>query len=336
MKIGYLRNRKSPSKLSRLLAMSCKSRGIDVIYMTPWGVNKETGTVDGKAFINNEWVSIRTSLPPFIDISPYCFKKMDKRVIDYLKEKTILSYNRENLINSEKLHLKIKADTELNAFALPSSRMQKFEDILKETHKYKCVILRPVNYSGKRVYIINKNDDLYNLTYGEEKKYLSIESLKEFYDAKLKGNNYIVQKSLESRTITGECFSCRIHVEKDIKGKWNVARNYVMVRIGDQESFKISKNKGIADINQFLRANFGEQWKEINKDLNFLAHTLPYKYEKWRKTRLLTLGIDVGIDDKGKCYVLHVNTAPNPTPLLAQVAILRMQYYEYILQNKKM
>src|SRR5699024_5974777 len=338
MRIGYLRNGKTPTKLSKLLAMSCKSRGIDVIYLTPQDVNdvnKETNTVNGKVFINNEWVPLTSPLPFFIDISPYCYKYLDKDVINYLKEKIILSDNREGVIDKNSLQSKIESDIDLGKFSIPILNINTFEDVLTQINEYKCINFKPVKKENTLMeYIITKNDGEYILCYKDIQKRLTLGSLREFYRTSLEGNNYIVQKYINTRTKTGECFICRINVEKGLKGKWEIAHNYVMVEINKHNS--LSNNKGIADSKQFLKANFKEMWREINENLIFLGNTLPYKYEEWRGEKLLTLGIDVLIDNECKCYVLNINTAPTTKPLLAQAAVLRMQYYEYILQNKKM
>src|SRR5699024_1777250 len=205
MKIGYLRNRKSPSKLSKLLAMSCKSRGIDVIYLTPECVNIDTNIVEGKAYVKNQWVSVKTTLPFFIDVSPYCLKKMGSGMIEYLEKQSILSNSLENPINKIMLQSKIESNADLKRFSIPTSRIRNFEDILELTNNINHVILKPLKIGNNNsIYTINKNDKAYTFNHNGKKSSMSIDSLKAFYNSNIKGKDYVIQKNVRSRTITGE------------------------------------------------------------------------------------------------------------------------------------
>src|SRR5699024_2058543 len=75
MIVGFMRNFRKPSYLAKLVAVVSKYQGIELIYLRPSDVNVKKGTVNGRMFIDNSWVSVEVPLPKFIDISPYCFKQ---------------------------------------------------------------------------------------------------------------------------------------------------------------------------------------------------------------------------------------------------------------------
>ncbi len=142
-----------------------------------------------------------------------------------------------------------------------------------------------------------------------------------------------MQKYIASRTMHGHPFDCRVHVEKDGRGKWVVARSFIRIGIGQKVISNVNQGGGIADLKPFLEANFGEKKGTIEKKINHLASTLPYKIEELRNTHIMSLGMDVAIDENGKLYLFEVNGAPTTAPLKAEAVMLRTEYYKFILEN---
>lgn len=58
------------------------------------------------------------------------------------------------------------------------------------------------------------------------------------------------------------------------------------------------------------------------------------KLESLRKTKLATLSIDLGIDNNGDIFIFEVNDAPITTNLLGEIALIRTDYYQYLLKTK--
>ncbi len=111
-------------------------------------------------------------------------------------------------------------------------------------------------------------------------------------------------------------------------------KKYIRIGIGQKVISNVNQGGGISEPKPFLKANFGDQWKEIDEKLNNLGKTLPYKIEDLRQTHIMSLGIDVGIDKTGELYVFESNSAPSTKALKAEVTMLRTDYYKYIVDNK--
>lgn len=47
----------------------------------------------------------------------------------------------------------------------------------------------------------------------------------------------------------------------------------------------------------------------------------------------MTLGMDIGIDKDGELYLFEVNDGPATAALISEVAYLRSNYYNYILNE---
>lgn len=324
-----------PTDLAKLTAMICKYHGIDLIYLRPKDVNVDNGRVTGKMFIDNKWLTVETDLPKFIDISPYCFKARNRKIMKFLRENTLLSDDRVNRLSKVDLQERLKEDEKFRHLVIPTGDADNFNEVQDYLDKYQTIVLKPVaGEKGKGVFIVKKEKKEYSIGYQKKEKKLNEKRFIEFYEANIKNKKYMLQKYVQSRSLQGDPFDCRIHVEKNGNGEWVSARNYIRIGIGQKVVSNISQGGGVSDPEPFLKANFGDKWEEINEKLNKLAVTLPYKIEELRDTTLMTMGMDIGIDVDGDLYLFEINGAPLTAPLRDRVAMLRSEYYKYVLQNK--
>lgn len=124
MIIGFMRNFKTPNYMANLSAKLCEHHGLKLIYIRPQDVNIEKGTVQGKILIDNEWIKTEAPLPNFIDVSIYCYKKKNRKIMNYLREKVFLSDNNTNRLGKEKLQKILKQDTNFAHLTIPSFKIR--------------------------------------------------------------------------------------------------------------------------------------------------------------------------------------------------------------------
>lgn len=335
MIVGFMRNFINPTYIAKMTAKISKYHGIDLIYIRPWDVNMNNNTVTGKMFIDNTWKKVEINLPPFIDVSPYCFKPKYRKTMDYLRSNTFLSDDNTNRIGKEKLQNMLIEDDRFKHLVIPTLRVQNnFNDIEDFLNKYSSVVMKPIGGErGKGIYILRKEKDNYILGYQKQENKLSYEEMVYFFKESIESRKYICQKYVSSKSLQGDPFDCRVHVEKNGNGKWTSARNFIRIGIGQKVISNVNQGGGIADPEPFLKANFGEKWQEIQKKINELAITLPYKIEQLRNTHIMSLGMDIGIDQDGSLYFFEANSAPTTAPLKAEAVMLRTDYYKYIIEN---
>lgn len=337
MIIGFMRNSLKPTYFAKLTAILCKTHEIDLIYLRPRDIDINKNQINGKMFIDNKWINVETDLPAFIDISPYCFKAKNRNIMNYLRNNTFLSDNRMNRLTKEKVQNRLIKDEGFSHLVIPTHKAENFEDVVDFITDYSVIVMKPIHGErGNGVYILRKegDDDTYLLGYKTEEKRLSSDELFSFFEEFIQDKKYILQKYISSRSLQGDPFDCRIHVEKNRNGKWTIARKFIRIGIGQKVISNVNQGGGIADPEPFLTANFGDKWESIDKKLDELAATLPQKVEKLRKTHINSLGLDVAIDRDGKLYLFEINSAPTTVPLRAEAAMLRTDYYKYVLENK--
>jgi len=332
--VGYMRNYKSPSSLARLIAIFCKSYGIELIYLRPNDITATSKFVNGEIFLNNKWHKVEVPLPRFIDISQYCFKKFDKKTYKFLLDNTILSDNNQIRLNKMELQLRLQKDKQFKDLIIPSKIAQNYEDVIEFLVNYKKIILKPLSGQfGSNVFQISNIGSKFIVVYENEEKEISEEDLVKFINDLISKRRYLLQKYIHSKTKQGYPFDCRINVEKNFKGEWETARIFIRIGIGQKVVSNLSQGGGVSQLKPFLKSNFKEYREDINKKINEIANTLPYKIELLRKCTLMTIGIDLGIDLNGKVYLFETNGAPGTKQLRAEVALLRSSYYKYVLDN---
>ncbi|MFP3442838.1 hypothetical protein R0K18_34390, partial [Pantoea sp. SIMBA_133] len=77
---------------------------------------------------------------------------------------------------------------------------------------------------GFGVFILKKENNTYILGYQKKEKKLTKDELMNFFKESIENKSYIIQKYISSRTLQGDPFDCRVHVEKNGAGKWVSAR----------------------------------------------------------------------------------------------------------------
>ncbi|WP_373893896.1 YheC/YheD family protein [Virgibacillus sp. CBA3643] len=334
MLVGFMQRSTKPSKIAKVTALMCSHYGIDLIYLTPWDVNQHDGMIKGKMYRQNKWISVKKELPPIIDVSSKCFKKDTKEIMDYLRNNTTLTFDKKNTPNKEKLQDELSKDSNFAHLVIPTSPLDSFQRLEDFLAKYNSIIMKPLfGNRGRGLHSLRKQGNQYILGYREEEKKLSHDQLLDYYNNFLTDEKYILQKLIESKTNEGYPFDCRVQVQKNGNGKWVVAKNFFRIGIGQKVMSNVHQGGGISDVEPFLKANFKNHWKEINQKLEDLAETLPYKIEKIKGTPTMDLGFDIGIDRDGKLYLFESNNGATKKPLIAESAMLRVEYYQYIRET---
>lgn len=335
MRVGFMANFNKPTELAKITSLISKAYNIEVIYLRPKDILIKEHKVNGKVFVNNKWKTKKVDIPPFIDVVPYCFKKENREIMNYLKDKTFLSDDRTNVLSKIQLQELLRNDKDFSHLIIPTHHALQFEDMVKYVNEYSTVVLKPLKgIRGRGVYILSKNENNYTIGFKTEEKEMDESQLQSFFEDEIKGKTYIIQKYIQSRTVYGgDPFDCRVHVEKGADGKWESARIFIRIGIGQKVISNVNQGGGVGNPEPFLKANFGEQWKEIMDALNQLVVTLPYKIEELRGTHIMSLGMDIGIDRDGQLYLFEVNDGPDTSNLISKVAFLRSNYYNYVLTH---
>src|SRR5690625_765059 len=330
--VGYMRNFSEPRHIAEVTAMLCKFMGIDFLYMNANDVDMENHKVFGRMLVNDKWVRVEEDIPSVIDLSPFCYKH--KKVISYLRERSFLTDNLKHKLSKSKLQTVLENDRDLSKYSIPTRRLNSFGDLLSSIREHKEDVVKPV-YSrhGRGVYIISKRRRKFIVGIQKREKVLSKRRFKKLYKNEMTAKLHVVQKSIISKTKTGDPFDCRVHLEKNGEGEWIIIKIIARIGIGQKVIANVNYGGGRSEIIPFLKANYPANWENIHAELKALGLSLARKIEEVRKTELMTLGLDVGIDRKGNLFVFEANSAPGTEIIKSEVALTRAGYYRFLLEK---
>ncbi|MFG6119283.1 YheC/YheD family protein [Thalassobacillus sp. B23F22_16] len=330
MLVGYMRTFKKPKEFVKLLAKTTKYHGIDLVYFHPKDIDMERNVVNGKVLVDNKWVTKEVPVPPFVDVTVYSFKY--KEQIKFLRKHSYFTTDR--LSSKSNMYTKLKEDGEFADILIPTIEDSDFKDFYKFLKHHNQIVMKPKRgHKGQGIYKLAKEKNKYILSYGNNSEKISKGKLKKFYKKNLAPKNYIYQKYIASRTKHGDPFDCRIRLEKNGKGEWEIVINLIRIGTGQKVVSNIAQGGCISYLDPFLQANYGDQWKEIKNSINEVGKTFPAKLEKLFNKELGSLGIDLGIDENGKLYFFESNNAPGVEGAWGEIALVKSEYYNYMLNK---
>ncbi|WP_164218469.1 YheC/YheD family protein [Virgibacillus sp. YIM 98842] len=330
MQVGYMRNGNKPSKFIKLLAKTTKYHGIDLVYFHPKDINMNEKIINGKILINNKWVKRKVNIPLFVDVTVHSFKF--KKQIKFLREHSYFTTGR--LASKEITIEKLMDDGEFSHLLIPTIKHTDFKDFFSFLKKHQKIIMKPSRGErGQDIYMIAKKKNKFIISFETQEITLSKRQLKSFFKQKVNERRFIFQKYINSKTKNGDPFDCRIRLEKNGNGEWENVINLIRIGTGQKVVSNVSKGGSVSELNSFLKANYGEKWKEVKTSIINTGKTLPYKIEKIFNQELGSLGIDIGIEKDGRLYYFESNNAPGVEFGEGAIAQVKCDYYKYMLDK---
>ncbi|HJV44941.1 MAG TPA: YheC/YheD family protein [Bacillota bacterium] len=248
----------------------------------------------------------------FRNMQPYAFHPFLK-----FRKQTKLPFLNSRLAHKWNLHLLLNSYTE-TAKWLPETLyftgMKEVEQLLK---KYQKVYLKPVNGTGgKGILTIFLNNKGYLLRGRDatrkyiKKEFTTTAPLQAFLHSWVKETKYIVQQGLNLNWIEGSVTDFRLLVQKGSDGNWGITG--LIGKLGPKRSATSNLHGGgkaidpLQFLQQFLPTEkCNELFAECRKIGLVIAHYLENRFG-----RLVELGIDLGIDRKGRIWIIEVNPKP--------------------------
>lgn len=335
MNVGCIRRSKKPGHIAKTLAIVSKYYDVELVYINPEDIEIGNDKVEGRILIKDKWTRKEVEIPRFIDVKSTLFSyKKHRKKLRYLNKKSTLSVNKRLPLPKDRLYDSFGNDSDISQYLIPTRTVEDTNDIFQMIKSHRKVVIKPVRSNGGRnVIIMNKKGTKYVLGIGKELMTMSARKFKKYYKEKYNSADVIVQKYIESADSHGNPIDCRIHVEKDINGKWNNVDNFVRIGVGQKVVSNISQGGGVADAKKYLKYKYKENWRNIYKEIQEIAEKLPYKVEELLGRKYMTLGFDIGMDREGNLYLFEINDCPIVSPIISKVALSRAGYYRYMLDN---
>lgn len=189
-------------------------------------------------------------------------------------------------------------------------KLQRFLDM------YSCVYLKPDKlYKGQGIVRITKTQQGYLLEFRNQKSnhtsfYKEAKFLLEKIEEVISVNeNYILQTNIDLPYCLGNKFDIRVMLQKRNPRRWEVTG--INARLAPCGSIITSPRSGskVLGIREALALSFPGREQELVRKIGAFALRIGYTMEK-KFGFLGELGIDLGLDQSGKVWLIEVNGKP--------------------------
>ncbi|PWA08530.1 hypothetical protein DCC39_14730 [Pueribacillus theae] len=291
---------------------------IQVFRFHPKDWDPHTNTVTGAYYDerHDTWEFDVFPLPEFI--YDRCFYSNNRSIERYysivkqLKEKaTFLS---TGLPNKWQVHLALQNDPFLSQYLPDTALLSSSEEAIEKLLHERQLVLKPDRGAqGKGIIFLkmtgSKVEVQTHIGGSTKTASYSIDRLNQWVHRILEQNQYIAQSFLELKNEENKPFDARVLVQKNRKGMWQeYGRGIRTGRIGSLVS-NIHNGGKIVPFASWQSKQEPFIQKKIEKQMEEMIQKLPYVLER-HFGRLYEIGIDIGIDQNGKCWLLEANSKP--------------------------
>ncbi|MDX8047098.1 YheC/YheD family protein [Gracilibacillus sp. S3-1-1] len=315
-----------------LYSMIGKHYDLEVVFFKGDGVDMENELVTGIVLRKNHFEEITTKIPKIINNSPYKHDREDLH--NFLSSRSHFMFKPFGGKLKEYKHF--ESEGSLKHILIPSTRIKNIAHVEKFVEQHSKVVFKPVNADkGQGIFSLAKQDDGYLYESRQISEQIEKENFQQFYNEHIKQKRLLMSKYIESKTVSGHPFDIRINFEKSHEGKWKTPQQYARVGYNDKVTSNLSTGGGSTRLSKFLQTEYSSSdINLINKQLTEITRKLPSVLEKMVDFEFNSIGLDLGIDNRTKkVYMFETNSYPGASNAIGQVALLRVGYMRYYLDN---
>ncbi|MBP1761027.1 MAG: hypothetical protein H6Q64_569 [Firmicutes bacterium] len=265
---------------------------------------------------NNVWVKGLYPLPDVI--YPRCNSEFNRYSVRQSLQKMGVRYFNPPGIGKWGTYKTLIQNSRLVKY-LPDTRLiNSFSDLNEMLNKYHHVYMKPITGSqGKNIIKVSQSvrPKSYEYQYHINQRQISEKagSLQEL-ERKLRSfmgtKRYLVQQQINLLRKDGCIMDLRVMTQKNRNGNWMVTGDAFRIGKSGSITSNISGGGSVGDVQTLLNHYFDKtQVREIMNDIDFLA----LETARTLETRLGPtgeLGIDIGVDQHGKIWLIEANLKP--------------------------
>ncbi|MCD8511172.1 MAG: YheC/YheD family protein [Bacillus sp. (in: Bacteria)] len=312
------------------VAVACGEKGIFVFRFHPSNYDDTTEKATGLVFDpqSKQWLKGCFSLPDYIYDRVYYPPNERKLIKDTQEQINVIKKKAHflgtGLPNKWAVHQWLSQSEPLKPF-LPQTEKLTPDSLQRFLNTYNKVAIKPVFGSGgygffaienkQSGYVIESGDKTKEYTWTNDAY-----SLYQFLTEKLPAHNYMIQPFLPL-TIDGSPYDLRIVLQKKGDSQWKlVGKGF---RLGKKGTYLSNLQAGGKIVSKLRTSK--ETVARIKKDLPLIIKQLPKHMENYHEP-LFELGVDIGISNDGRIWILEVNSKPGYETVMKTSEIMGKQF----------
>lgn len=184
--------------------------------------------------------------------------------------------------------------------------------------KHSTVFFKPTGGSGGfHIHRIKKQEHGYQVQHNAKHNYCqTVKALYGHLNQRSRGRSYLLQKGIQLATVNGRPFDIRVMVQKSRDGAWKSTAMFTKIGAPGKVATNYNQGGAIGYFRHTLsKANFSKHLiLRKERELKSLGRSVGRLFDK-HSSGFRELGLDVALDNKGKAWILEVNTRPQFYPL---------------------
>jgi hypothetical protein len=238
---------------------------------------------------------------------------------------------------------------------IPQTRIFSRHNLSEMIEDHSMLYIKPGNGTGGRSIVrITTQSNGYELlgrTNRQQKRHEHLKTFNSLYrynsrwveKEKIRNGTFMIQQGLDLELLPNRVVDMRVLIQKNEQGKWEVTGQGM--RIGGKNSPTSNLHGGgtAATAESILYKRFGEEkGNTIIQESHQLAHTIATIVER-HFGRMMELGLDIGVDVKGRIWLIEVNPKPGRDVFKKMGKIQQyrkavqrpIQYAMYLIKNSQ-
>lgn len=300
----------------RYLMRHAGKLGLLALVVTPDGVQPGKDWVEGYILSGRRWARTRYPIPDVvydrIQSRSWERRPSAQRAKQFLRSRPDVEYFNEGFFDKWALHLKMSTHEALARY-LPDTRQLTGPQSLKAfLEEHGSTFLKPTEGSqGKGIVRVRKVDGLYEWRQGGRCRRTSrFDTLYQGIAKIQRRKRYIMQPDLRLATVGGSPFDVRILMQKDGTGTWKRTKIYVRVAPKGRLTSNLSRGGTAMGLGWVLRTRFGRARRRVRAGIHRAAHEIAQALDEVLDNPLGELGLDLGVDRRGRIWLIEVNAKP--------------------------
>ncbi|MFD1773178.1 YheC/YheD family protein [Paenibacillus rhizophilus] len=337
--IGVLVSREHPERPERLfgpitlfcreLTNACHTQGAFVYFFTPKALETTGSTISGWVY-DEGWKQSKLPIADVINNRLTTRKAENKPSVQHflaeVKSRYGTHFFNEKFLDKTEVFEALRRDSALQRYLPESHPLSGFAILKRMCGHYPVVFLKPVRGSlGKGILRISREEGGYRLQsttpLGTRKQsYPTLTKLFQTIAPKMKNTRYQIQQGLPLMEIGRRPVDFRALVQKNGSGKWGVTS--IVARTAGNNHFvsNLARGGSLSTVREAIgKSSIPPGAKEsANLQLPRAALAIAKGVEANIPAHFGELGIDLGMDQSGRTWLLEVNSKPSKndnTPL---------------------
>lgn len=290
--------------------------GLMAFAVSPEGVHPERDWVEGYVLAGRRWALVKYPIPDVVydRIQARSWERRPKarRAKAFFRSSPDVKYFNEGFFDKWSLYQKMSSHPDLAEF-LPVTRQLTGPESLKAFLKeHGSTFLKPTEGSqGKGIVRVRKIKGMYEWRRGGRTHRTSrFDVLYQGIARIQRRKRYIMQPDLHLASLRGSPFDIRILMQKDGSGVWKRTKIYARVAAKGRLTSNLSRGGTGYYVGSLLRIRFGRARRRLRAKIDQAAQTIVHALDEVFDTPLGELGLDLGIDRKGRIWLIEVNAKP--------------------------